>query len=135
MADKPIKMVLNNRTHTLRTTLGHSIHFPKGEPVNVPPMLLSQAMAIGAQPLEGETAEIEAPEVPKPEPADPQERLKLVKKAVEEIYEANDPDTFTASNNPKLAVLSEKTGFKVSKRELQVVLNARAEELENDNEG
>ena len=135
MAKAPIKMVLHNRSYTLRTTLGHSIHFPKGEPVNVPTMLLSQAMAIGAQPVEGETAELEAPEVPEPEPADPEERLSRVKMAAEEIYEANDPDTFTASNNPKLAVLSDKVGFKVSKRELQIVLNARSEELENGDEG
>lgn len=44
-----------NRNHRLISLTGHTIQFVKGEPVSVPPALKAEAIAIGAQPVDGDT--------------------------------------------------------------------------------
>ena len=50
------KLVLN-RNYVLATTMGHSISFVKGEATHVPPLAFAEAIAIGAQPVDGSDPE------------------------------------------------------------------------------
>ena len=44
-----------NRNHRLISLTGHTIQFVKGEPVAVPAVLKGEVIAIGAQPVDGNT--------------------------------------------------------------------------------
>ena len=129
-----VLMVLSNRTFTLRTTLGHSILFEKDVPVNVPPSIVSQAMAIGAAPVDGENP-LPTPETPSIMPVDPISRQQEIRVVVEEMFKTNNREEFTASGNPKVNAVSARLDYKIDSRELKSVLKKINQEKEDARKG
>jgi hypothetical protein len=109
------KMVLNrNLTHA--STLGHTIRFVKDQPVDVPLVMLSEVMAFGAMPVDGEVPFAE--EAPKKYiPQSPAEREPLIRKALEALVAENAPGTFTTAGIPHVKAISTMVGFEVLSKE------------------
>lgn len=107
-----------NRNYALRSTFGRVINFVKGEPVWVPPMCVKEALAIGAEPAEGDkpdmTGEVEA--VPQLQYT-PDERRDLINAAFEELIKINRREDFTAQGSPSKAAVEKIVGFEVPNKE------------------
>ncbi len=132
MPTKAIEMVLTNRSFVLRTILGHSIAFEKDVPVNVPPSIVNQALAIGATPTDGKNP-IEAPPTEPVVPVDPIQRQREIRAVITEMVTENNRSDFTASGNPKVSVVSKRIGYRIDSRELGSVLNKMNQETEDAN--
>jgi hypothetical protein len=104
-----------NRTHTLRTTFGHIINFHKNEPTHVPPECVKDAVAIGAQPTEGEIDVIG--EAKEDVVLSATERKELLNKAFTRLEVRQERGDFTAQGVPNLRVLEGMTGFSVQTKE------------------
>ena len=126
-----VQMVLTNRSFTLRTTLGHSIKFEKDVPVNVPPSIVDQALAIGASTVSGDNPVV-APKIPDVVPVDPIARQRQIRMVVEKMVEANNRVEFTAGGNPKVAAVSARLDYAIDQRELKTVLKKINQEKEDD---
>lgn len=101
---------------------GHSINFKKGEPTWVPPLLVPGAVAIGAQPVDGEHVDVLPPEETPSAELTPQERETLMFAAFEELEGRNGKspdyrDDFNAQGLPNVKALSAITGFTPSAKE------------------
>lgn len=122
-----------NRNYTLRSTKGHMINFAKGEPTYVPPIMVPEVIALGAESVDGPVDAVDvlgdeiviAPELP------PDEREAILLKAYPAMVTANKRYDFTGQGIPNLKALSAIVGFVVDKRELdatwQKYLDAKAE--------
>lgn len=123
-----VKMKLN-RKYRLASTLGHVIIFQKGEEVDVPDVLVREAVDIGAEFVD-EKARDEVFKEPEEDaqPVNPAERRDDIAAAVEKIIDRNSRDDFTATGNPKLKAVSDEVGYKIDKGELAQVLKARNED-------
>lgn len=130
MANKVVKMVLN-RNYVLRTTLGHSVAFKKGEPINVPAIIAKSAAEIGAERVDGKDV-FEAPVEAPVQPVDPSQRGEDIRKAVETIVDRNAIKDFTAGGTPKVAAVSAQVGYKVDQVEVAKAWAAHNEDLENE---
>lgn len=108
-----------NRDYVLTTLFGISIRFIKDEPVDVPPLAIRPAVAIGAVEAESGTPPnvIEEPKY-NGAPADPLEREAQIYDAIKKIVAANEPDDFTAANAPKAQALSRILGYSVDRKEI-----------------
>lgn len=118
-----------NRDYTLTSTKGHSIQFKKGEPTHVPPAMYADAIAIGAQPADGNAPDLSEP--PKRDgqgPADPAERQPLILEAIKKIVEANDRKDFTAAGSPTVKAIERELKFNVDGREVATAWQAYHEE-------
>lgn len=107
-----------NRNKLVGGTSGHTIHFVKDVPVYVPPEMYEAVRAVGAVSSE----EITEPElVGKVVPTEQVERDAIIKPILAQIMKKNDIEEFTASGTPKLEVVSNAAGFKVTKAEVGVL--------------
>lgn len=114
------KLVLN-RNYVLTTTMGHSIEFKKGEPVHVPPVMYSAAIAIGAQPIDGSDPNVLPEEVVKKYPTDPAIRTGDILAAIEQLVAQNERKDFTAAGTPSVKAVEREVGYDVDAREVQAV--------------
>jgi hypothetical protein len=108
-----------HRDFVLSTLMGHSVRFEKGVPVDVPEVIIREAVAIGA--VDAETAappNVIQDKTPDNAPADPLEREAQIYKAIKALVEKNDTDDFTAANAPKAAALSRDLGYTVERKEI-----------------
>lgn len=127
----PMKL---NRNFVLRTLYGHTIAFKKGETVNVPRICYKDAIACGAERADGSDVS-DAFEEPKVKEAitNPIDRAELIEKHYLDLVEENNPDNFTATGLPKVAVMKERTGMEnVSTKEIGRVISDLNERLENE---
>lgn len=109
-----------NRNYALRSIKGHIINFIKGEPVYVPPVLVAEAVALGAESVDGPIDPLE-PEAPVKSELTLAEREQAMREAIEQMVAANNREDFTAQGTPNLKALSGYVGFTVNKRELEGV--------------
>ena len=118
-----------HRNFAMSTTRGHIINFQSGTPVNVPPVLVEEAVRIGAVFVDGSKIELLPPEKPGPYagPPDPVARRDEIVTAMNEMIKANVRETFGADGQPKAEELSKLVGFKVEKKEITKVWLQRAE--------
>jgi hypothetical protein len=108
-----------NRDYVLTTMFGYAIRFVKDLPVDVPPLAIKAAVAIGA--VEADSGNPpNVIEEPKHDgaPADPVERETQIYNAIKKVVAINDPDDFTAGNAPKAQALSRVLGYPVDRREI-----------------
>jgi hypothetical protein len=116
-----------NRRHSLGSTLGHRILFEKNKQTPVPKVLLEEALAIGAERVDGQAAFAEP--VAGAQPLSPEARATAIRKALDEVVAKNDRDDFTAAGNPSLKALEKITNFRVDKLEQQRAVKERNESL------
>lgn len=110
-----------HRNYTLRSLYGRTITFKKGEPTHVPPMLVKEALAIGALPTDPETLEKYEKESEEPIRLDEAQNPKLREARINEMLAFMKSrglrEYFTASGSPNLKHLSMLCGFEVDKQE------------------
>jgi hypothetical protein len=111
-----MKFVLN-RDRVIATTLGHTIAFKKGEPVEVPPILWAEMQKHGAIPEEDLPEEEETPVVD----LSPEERKRKIKDTMESLVLKNSREDFTAAGAPHSKALERELGFRVDARERDVL--------------
>ena len=114
-------MLVLNRNLVLRSTLGHSIGFKKGQPTHVPDALYNDAIALGAVHEDGSAPDLgDGGEVTTPPntPVDATARAAALTDALELIAQANQRDDFTAAGVPAVDAVSRLLGWKVSAREI-----------------
>jgi len=126
---KKHKMKLN-RNYRLASTLGHVLVFKKGEEIEVPDIIVREAIDIGAEFIEKEARDevFKEPEGPPKTPVVPAERQDAILAAISAIEESNDRDDFTATGNPTMKAVERETGFKVDKGELIQAMKTRNED-------
>lgn len=126
---KKHKMKLN-RNYRLASTLGHVLVFKKGEEIEVPDIIVREAIDIGAEFVEKEARDevFKEPEGPPKTPVVPAERQDAILAAISAIEESNDRDDFTATGNPTMKAVERETGFKVDKGELIQAMKTRNED-------
>lgn len=126
---KKHKMKLN-RNYRLASTLGHVLVFKKGEEIEVPDVIVREAIDIGAEFVEKEARDevFKEPEGPPKTPVVPAERQDAILAAISAIEASNDRDDFTATGNPTMKAVERETGFKVDKGELIQAMKTRNED-------
>ena len=105
-----------HRNYVLRTTKGHTIRFEKDRPTHVPPLIVNDAVAIGAVPIDGKV-DVLGEEVIEQAPLTPAEREEAVMKAFRVMKERNERMDFTASGLPNTKKVIALTGFEITSRE------------------
>lgn len=116
-----------HKNYVLTSKFGHSIRFKAGEVVNVPPIVVREAVAVGAVQADGSDANVLDDEEVKRPPSDPQERAELIDTAVHIIEKRNVRDDFTAAGHPTVEAVKNEVGFKVQAKEIAAVMQARCE--------
>ena len=111
------KLVLN-RNYTLATLYGHRIRFTAGEPISVPPIVYQDALAIGAQPVDGEAVDVLGEGDKDHAPVDPGARRAQITAAIELLVEENARKDFTAAGTPAAKAVEREVGFSVDAREV-----------------
>jgi len=89
------------------------LNFVKGQPTWVPPEVVKEAIAIGAEPVDGERPDVLPPEVVVKEAPSGQEREDLIVEAIREVVTENDSKNFTAAGEPHVKVLEKILGFDI----------------------
>ena len=120
MSEKKPSLFTLNRNHVLTSLSGRSVEFVKGVPTHVPPMMIKEALAIGANPAEGTEADLSEPEVKKA-PTDPDVRSAAIMEAVEKLAAQNDREAFTAAGSPTAKAVSALVGYTVAAQEVKKV--------------
>lgn len=115
-------MVLN-RTHLLRTPLG-VVSFVKGQPTWVTPNMVSAAIAIGADYVDGETPHPldlveDADKESKNTVVDALELKKNMFAAFDLLIEKNDPADFTGAGVPTVKVIEKMIDANVTAKDVQ----------------
>lgn len=105
-----------HRNYVLRTTKGHTITFRKGEPTSVPPVIVSDAVAIGAIAVDGDVNVLGDEAVPTPSMT-PDERKAKVFEAFGKMKIRNERNDFTASGVPDARRLQPLLGFEITSKE------------------
>jgi len=132
MGIKTVEMVMD-RNYTVRSTLGHMVSFTKGEPIQVPQIMVRSCGEHGARRTDGDDVFAPPPEAPRQKQAvDPGERLEDVRAAIERIIERNDINDFTAGNSPKTPAVSKEVGYKVDYTEVTKAWQQINEDKLND---
>jgi hypothetical protein len=107
-----------NRNYTLRTTNG-VVSFEKGQPTWVVPMMERDAVAIGAERVDGDApnplGEVDSPKLPV---FTPDERTAQMIAAFELLIERNDSKDFTGQGVPSVKAIEKITGFDVERSEV-----------------
>ena len=107
-----------NRNYTLRTTNG-VISFEKGQPTWVVPMMERDAVAIGAERVEGEAPNpLGDFDVPKLPVYTPDECTAQILSAFELLIERNDAKDFTGQGVPSVKAIEKIVGFDVDRSEV-----------------
>lgn len=126
----PVTIMKLNRDYTLGSTLGHRVRFGKNAETRVPDICIEEAIAIGAERVDGKDHFEELAKAKgEVQPMSPIARQEAVKAALETIVERNNRDDFTAAGNPTLKALAKETGFKVDKNEQRIAVKERNESL------
>lgn len=105
-----------NRNYVFSSKFGHVINFIKGEPTYVPPILVKDVVAIGAECLDGEVDVLGEESLPVQLSYD-EVRAKLFE-VFKTMVVKNDPEDFTAQGVPKVGVIETRLGLKFTKSEL-----------------
>lgn len=105
-----------NRNYTLRTLAGRIINFNKGEPTWVTPECEKDALAIGAEPVDGPKNILGDEEVPEPE-LTAEERREAILKAYAVLEARNERGDFTGQGLPNTKALEVLTKFNVPTKE------------------
>ena len=122
-------MMVANRDVVLRTIRG-SQTFVKDEPALVSPHLVESALQIGILPVDAKEKLFPEREETEEEPIDVGSRNEAIRRAIELIYERNDPDDFTTGATPKLKAVAKVAKLKkVNTIEVKAVLDKRNEAL------
>lgn len=115
-------MMQLNREHVLVSKSGLSIQFLKNTPTHVPPRVIREAIALGAEAAEEDKsvvtkamAELDAA---KDEAA---ARAPTIEAAVRKLLERNQRGDFTAGGRPNMNVLFRETGLQVAPEELEPI--------------
>lgn len=117
-----------NRNYALRSTTGHMLNFEKGVPTTVPPILYKEAIAIGAEPVDGKV-DVLGPEEKPEVPLTPHERAEKMIAAFKRMEERNERGDFNAQGLPNTKVLEKLTGLnEISSQERNEVWQAFREE-------
>ena len=113
------RMMQMARDFTLISKMGYIVKFSRNKPVSVPPLVIEEAIEKGAG-FSDEDAEKEHYTEMKPEDKAVfgPERKALLETVLTKIKEENNPDNFTATGVPKLAVVGEEIGFDVHRKEV-----------------
>lgn len=106
-----------HRDYTLATNKGHRVLFVKGVPVNVPTVVVPDAIAIGAVPVDGKPIEVIKEQARPMTQDDPSRRAADIQGAIELLVENNERNTFAASGAPTTAALSKLVGYEISRKE------------------
>lgn len=106
-----------NRNHVLRTTSG-VISFYKGEKTFVPKHMEREALAIGAEIVDGEAPDPLGPEKVLPAIPAGEDRREQIIAAIEMLVERNDSSDFTGSGSPSVKAVARLLGFDVERSEL-----------------
>lgn len=115
-----------NRNHRLISLTGHTIQFVKGEPVAVPAALKAEVIAIGAQPVDGNTDVLdEEKEVVE---LTAEEREEQLVKAFKALQGRNERGDFTAQGVPSIAALKKIVEFAPEKKEVETLWVSYLEE-------
>lgn len=116
------------RAFRLATVKGHSVIFHPDTPTFVPTSIVADAVAIGAETVEGD---VDVTPLPPPAantgPADATLRENDLLAAINTVIARNDRDEFNAGGVPKPAAVAAIVGYKVDKREVTEVWMKRAE--------
>lgn len=94
-----------NRNHIL-AGFGHRIEFRKGEPTHVPPILVKEAAAIGAERVDGESVDPLPDEKVQPAILTAAQRIDELVSAIDMIVERNSSDDFGGDNRPSLDAIN-----------------------------
>ena len=105
-----------NRNEVL-SGYGHMINFKKGEPVHVPPELVKGAIAMGAEPVDGDADRFFKEQAAEPTPLTADEKAALMKEAFEIIYAENSAGDFDGAGKPSVEALKRHLDFPFSKKE------------------
>jgi hypothetical protein len=106
-----------NRDYVLRTTMGHTIAFKRGEPTWVPPVIERDAIAIGAERADNGKTELLVPEPVENNLSFEQLREQL-RAAFELLVEKNDAADFTSQGVPRIPVLEKMLETNVDRRDV-----------------
>lgn len=116
--------LVTNRDITISSTSGCSIAFVKGEPVYVPDHFISECLAVGAIPVDGEEVKLATPKhknTPAPEGED---RKQQILDAIDTMVILNTRGTFNANGLPKQKTLENTAGFVIDTREIEPLWRA-----------
>ena len=117
-------MFVLNRNYVLRSLQGRAIGFEKGVPVHVPPELVKEVVAIGAESVDGQIDVLD-PEVEEtPQPVGT-ERDELIHAAFERLVKTNNRADFTGNGMPNPKALERILGFSCDKREIDRLWHER----------
>lgn len=115
-----------NRNYTHRSTHGHIINFVKGEPVYIPPILVREVTAFGAEPVDGPRPDVLDAEQQAAEPAPAGDDLNiLISAAFDTMQSRNQRGDYAANGRPSTKVLKEILGFEVTAAARDAVWEAR----------
>jgi hypothetical protein len=105
-----------HRNHILRTTKGHTISFKKDQPINIPPVVVSDAVAIGAIAVNNDV-DVLGEEEKVVAPLTAAERKAKVFDAFRTMAGREIREDFTASGVPNAKRLPALTGFEITSKE------------------
>lgn len=108
-----------NRNYTLISKTGHVVLFKKGEPTYVPQECKAEAIAIGAQPTDGNT-DVLADEVVVVE-LTAEEREEQLIKAFKTLQGRNERGDFTGQGIPAIPALKKLVEFSPEKKEVETL--------------
>jgi len=119
----------------MRTTKGHAIKFIKDKPVNVPPICVNDAVAIGAIAVDGDV-DVLGEEEKVVIPLTPAERKDKVFEAFRTMAGREIREDFTASGVPNAKRIPAMTGFDITSKERDMYwLEFRASAQEAKDQG
>jgi hypothetical protein len=108
-------MVLN-RTHSHVSMTGHGVGFVKNKPSWVSPLVVDEALALGAEFVDASDKPILDEDGLAPTP-EGEERHAAIRKAMGQLLQRNGREDFTASGLPQVKALSAIVGFAIDPRE------------------
>jgi hypothetical protein len=120
-----------NRNYLLHTKTGNTIHFKKGEPTFVPKHCAKEAVALGAELIEGEAVDALPDEVDVVV-LSPEERVAKLKDAFRVLEGREERNDFTGTGLPNVTALSKIVGFEVEAKERTKVWEDYLMEKEQD---
>lgn len=97
---------------------GHCIVFEPGVPRAVPPILQKLVMSRGGVPVDGEPVDLDGGDPSPAEPMTIDQRREKIREAVAGLLAENNSEHFGANGRPRVAPVSELTGFKVDIKEI-----------------
>lgn len=116
-----------NRDYTHRSLHGHVINFIKGAPTWVPPVCVREVTAFGADPVDGQRADLLPEDKGAPElPPGGDDRTALIHAGFDTLVARNQRGDFAANGRPSTKVLKELLGFEVTAQERDELWEARA---------